>query len=987
MISKRPKFFKYFVFNLPMMVLIILGLPLNFLMAQGWEKVFGGNNDDEGRALIETRDRGFLVAGFSNSSMEDPTDRDFDIFILRTDVEGELLWSKYYDEGYEERAYDMVEAQDGGFIIVGDFIDVIGGDKDLYIMKIDKDGKFLWSKTYGRSGDDSGNEIVVDNDGNYVIAGNSFKDETNQDQDFYILKIDQEGNEIWSKTLGTERDDSALAITTINDGYAVIGKTRNDIGVDNNILFYRLSDEGAVKWFKEIKTNQNEEGKDIISTKDGQLIISGFIGDNADVYLAKYSDEGVKIWDNSYDIAGFAEEGESLMELENGNIVIAGFAEVAADNVDFLIMAVDREGAVLWKNTTGQAQKIDFASDLVVTADGGFAFTGWVSNDISGVDNDLSLIKTDGNGQTFTSFISGSIFVDGCNDFQPTGDLPLKDWIIKAENEHHTFYGSTDENGFYSIKVDTGNYKIDAFPINSYWKPCVPGGYFVNVENFYSTIDRPIPVTAEINCPFMEVNVSTPFLAECSEVVYNVQYCNLGTSVGEDAYIEVELDDKLSFESSSMPFASQTASKYIFELGDVAVSQCGSFTINTSLACEGIASGQAALVSATIFPDTICTEPDPNWDQSSIIVSGVCLEDSIQFIIANVGDGDMISPRASVVVIQDVIFLKDNFQLKSGNSKSINVPKGQGSTYRIIAEQSEGHPGRSYPTIAVEGCPGDTVDNLETGYVTIFSEDDRNPYKSIDVQEINNNPSKEAVALRGYPKGYGDERFISTDTDLKYTISFSNPGLDTVNQIVIRDTLPEGLDIASVVPGPSSHPYEFKIYDGGILKFTFNQISLAPLDSSTELLPTSKGYITYTVKQIPGNTPGTTISNSAAVYFTDLDYIETNREVYTVGGELTDFVVDGTITSVPPDLGFSSDFKVKIQPNPFVTKTTFTIQSSKPYKVVDFILYDVTGRVMRIEKFSGTEYEFSREHLVAGMYFYSMLIEGNRISSGKILIE
>ena len=949
---------------------------VNFSMAQGWEKLFGGNKLDEGYSIIETDDRGYVIVGVSESF---GADNDQDLYIFKTDVDGQLMWSRVYDEGFRERGYKVIQTKDRGFVIIGDFQPNNSIDVNLYLVKVDIDGKFLWSRNYGGAGDQVGVDLVEDDNGDLILFGTTKDTDTNND-DYLIIRTNSRGEMIWTKTYGTEFKDRLVAATKINDGYAILGNTKNGTGFDNDIQITRIDQSGAIKWQKGIQTDENEEGKDILGTRNGELVISGLSKNEADALVARYDDTGQRKWTKTFDVAGFTESGEAIIEKPNGEIVIGGQAETSSVNVDFFLLGMDPNGNELWRNITGDVLNTDFAYDLVSTADGGYAFTGSIGKVLTFF-TDVALVKTDGEGNTLTSFISGNIFVESCNDFQPNGDIPLEDWVVEAKSNKETFYGTTNAAGEYQIRVDTGEYEVKVFPVNNYWKTCVPGGYIVNVGEFYDTITRPFPITAEINCPYLEIDISTPFLAECSEVIYTVNYCNLGTAPALDAYVDITFDDKLSFVSSSIPFSSQIASKYTFDLGDITVSQCGSFTINTSIACEGIAAGQAALVSAHIFPDTVCTEPDPNWDRSSLIVNGICKGDSIEFLIQNVGKGDMITPRQAIVVEEDVIFIREDVKLKADEIMSIIIP-ATGKTYRIIAEQSIGHPGRSYPTLAIEGCSEDTND-ISTGYALQFPEDDRNPYISIDAKEIFK--LDEAVQLRGYPKGYGDEGFISPNTDLKYTIVFSNSSFDTVNHVVIRDTFPEGLDISGITFGASSHPYDYEIYDEGIIKITFDDIILAPLDSSATLRPTSMGYITFSIKQKPGISLGTSIKNSAAVFFENLTPVITNTVTHTID-EYNNFIIDGTISSIP-DLGFSSDYNVKIQPNPFSSSALFTIDSDKDLSKVDFRLYDVTGRIIKADQFNGKNYRLSRKGLNGGIYFYSMMIKGNRISSGKILIE
>lgn len=970
-----------------LLALVVFSLSIGQVSGQGWERIFGGTKIDEGYEVIETRDLGYLVVGFSESF---GGDNDLDVYVLKTDIDGTEEWSFEYDEAYIEHAYDAIEAPDGGIIVVGDIINNVGEKKEIYILKIDPEGKFLWSKQYGLPEmDEVGRKVARGIGGGYIITGETVNPET-EDQDVLVLKIDENGEEEWLRSFGTAKDDRGQCVVTLDDQYIVAGYSENPGGVDNDIKIFTLDRGGNVLSEQEIKSNEDENVLDMIATRDGGFAITGYVSNNNNALIAKFNAKSQQEWLSSIDLFGLADQGQSIIELKNGHFIIAGFTEQNEINVDFFLAEFDRTGNEIWVNSTGNPVRTDFAGGLTVASNGGYVFTGRSAKVLDFFD-DVVLIKTDRNGDTFTSFIEGNIYGgEACNNFIPNGDLPLEGWLVRADGQDKSFFGTSNAQGDFSIRVDTGEYHVTVYPINNYWKPCVPGGYIVNVNRFYSTTEINFPITGEINCPYLEVDVSTPFLAPCDEPIeYTVSYCNLGTAVAEDAYVEVSIDDELTFNASSIAYNQQTDNKYYFDLGDLPVSHCGNFTINTSLTCETpIAQGQAMLVSARIFPDTICTEPDPNWDGSSVIVRGQCQGDSLYFEIENVGEGSMQAPKNYIVIEENVIFFEEPFQLDVNEVLSMEPIEATGKTYRIVAEQSDGHPGRSFPTFALEGCGGDGT-NFSTGLLAQFREDDLDPFVSVDVQEYN--PSSEVAILRGYPKGYGEEGLISPQTDITYTITFSNFGVDTVDRVVIRDTLPKSLDVSSFVPGASSHPYTYEIYGEGIVKFTFSKISLVPIGSSaTYEQRASSGFVTFTLSQNPENPKGATITNRAAIFFENQKPVSTNKTLNIVQ-EFPGYVEDRT--NFIPDQRFGSDFKVVIAPNPFVDYTNIEVAVPENWnqsmsESVYFEVFDMVGRKIKSDYFFISDtYRFFRGQLSRGLYAYRLSLKGEIIGSGKLLIE
>ena len=955
------------------------------IYGQGWERILGGTKLDEGTDIIETIDRGYLVVGYSESF---GADNDLDVYLVKTDVEGELVWGFDYDQGFIEHAYSVLEMEDGSILVVGDIIENAGDDKDVLLLNIDKEGKLIWSKKYGEDEiSEAGRSISRGIDGGYIIAGEAL-DLTTQDEDFFILKVDQNGNEVWKKSFGTTKDDQGRSIATLEKQYVLAGISENSEGFDNDIILYGLDVAGNELWDNEIKSNENEEVFEVIPCQQNTFAVTGFLTDNNDALIAKYDERGQQIWLNSFDGNGLADQGRSIVELKDGSIVMAGITEKSPLNVDFFLVGVSADGEELWRNSTGNPLSTDFSTGITKTVDGGYVFTGRTSQFLDFFD-DIVLIKTDSQGDTYTSFLAGNIFQDDCNLFDPSGNLPLENWLVKAEKPGGTFFGSTDKDGFYNIRLDTGMYNVTVFPVNNYWKPCVPGGYVVNINEFYDTTSRNFPITAEINCPYMEVNVSVPFLNDCRKPLdYTVSYCNLGTALARDAFIELTIDDKLTLTSSSVAYAKKIDNTYTFNIGNVAVSECGSFTISTSLTCEGIVPIESYTVQAHIFPDTICTEPDPNWDKSSVIVQGTCQGNSLLFQIENVGDGNMVDARNFIVIEENVIWLEGEFELDANEAFEIPIVNPEGRTYRIVAEQSEGHPGRSFPTVALEAC-GVPEDGVETsrGFVTQFREDDLNSSVSINVQEYN--PSNEVASLRGYPKGYGAEGVIDQETDITYTISFSNFTLDTIDRVIIRDTLPATLDISTVIPGASSHPYTFEIYDQGIIKFTFSKISLIPFDSSANNpSSTSNGFVTFQVSQNPENPQGSVIFNRAAIFFENYAPLITNGTIHSI--DVFPGYVEQNTTAIPEFV--REKVRITIQPNPFIEETMITIVDEQQLLAINtpvrFELFDMVGRQITTDYFTvNNPYRFSRGQLGGGLYLYRLSQNGELLGSGKILIE
>ncbi len=950
--------------------------------AQGWQYTFGGNKEDQGAIVRETIDHGFIALGFSES-FEGVNNSDIDIYIVRTDVDGTPIWTKVYDEGFSERPADLIELEDG-YLILATMRPSFTSNDQLYLLNIDRRGNKRWSKILQSNTDDSAVAFTpaINGDG-YLIAARTFDDEGNSGEDNLLALVDAEGQEVWRKSNGTQKNDVFRGIVPVSDGYILAGNSPviSPTSSKNDIVLYKYDANGNSIWTKAYgEASEAEEVNDLILTSDGNIVITGTVESSDRLLVAKFDMSGDSIWFKKHFVTDVDNIGNEVIELPDGGFAVVGLAFLDLTDSDILIMRFNSEGEQMWFSLVGDKGKQDFGESIAATQDGGFIVTGYNGKDFAFI-NDLILMKLDGTGNVVTNQISGTIkyFADGCDGLDSLA-VPLDDWLVVAESADQTYFITTDSNGFYTAKVDTGTYTIKTLPPNNLWDVCEPEIHIVALNQFYDTTEINFGVTAGADCPAMQVDVTTPYLINCENAIYTVSYCNLGPGIGEAAYIEVDIDEDLTFISSSIAPSSQDGSSLTFQLGDIGSMECGDFMITAQLACEGIVNGQATLVSAHIYPDTVCEGVD-NWSGASIQVSGECDTETgtMNFRIRNVGEANMIRQRNYFIVEDQIMFRTAPFQLPRFDEEVIPIQSIDGATYRLIAEQEEGHPGQSYPTVAIEGCVTEG-EPFNVGMVTQFPEDEANSFQAVDVQEVLAIGS--GVLMRGYPKGYQDS-IIDQNTEIEYTIIFENTGSEIIDRVVIRDTMSSALDVSSITLGASSHPYEFEIYNDGILKITFDEIQLQPGGSTEEA--NSRGFVQFRIAQKPVNDVGIVIENGATVYFDYAAPQPTNVIRHTIG--CTDIVNTGCIISdVRPGPGNPEGLTIKVSPNPFFESTSFEIIGTV-FDAVEFSVYDVTGKLVRTDRFRGNNYDFYRRSLPGGMYLYQMRSEGRVIATGKVVIR
>jgi len=169
-------------------VLVVLFSTFSSAMTSTWQKTFGGSKWDEAGAIIPTKDNGFIVTGLTFSFGNGKGD----VYLIKIDKNGNKIWQKTFGGSKNDEAYAITPTKDGGFIVAG-YTESFGNGKDVYLIKIDKNGNKIWQKTFGGSKNDEADAITSTKDGGFIVAGytDSFG---NGEYDVYLIKIDKNGN-------------------------------------------------------------------------------------------------------------------------------------------------------------------------------------------------------------------------------------------------------------------------------------------------------------------------------------------------------------------------------------------------------------------------------------------------------------------------------------------------------------------------------------------------------------------------------------------------------------------------------------------------------------------------------------------------------------------------------------------------------------------------------------------------------------------------
>ena len=253
-------------------------LKISSLGSLLWEKTFGFSGTDFGTALLATKDGGFLITGVldvsssggqGNAKSTAVNHSGGDYWVIKTDLTGNLEWSRFFGGSFTEIPLGIVETDDHNFIIAGssdsdDFnISNNLGTYDFWIIKIAPTGSLIWEKSFGGSEIDEARAITTSSDGNFMVVGDTRSSDIDVSEnkgaaDVWIVKFSTEGSLIWEKTIGGTSFDTARAIyKTQDNGFLIAGSSRSlDNDFENNgqndALILKIDSNGSLLWQKTI---------------------------------------------------------------------------------------------------------------------------------------------------------------------------------------------------------------------------------------------------------------------------------------------------------------------------------------------------------------------------------------------------------------------------------------------------------------------------------------------------------------------------------------------------------------------------------------------------------------------------------------------------------------------------------------------------------------------------------------------------------------
>jgi hypothetical protein len=203
-----------------------------------WARSYGGVGADEAFSSTTVTASGYVLAGAHEPGRGANV---YEVLLLKTNVKGQLEWGKTFGGSGYNRASMVIQTADGGYAIAGDTYEFGAGQSDVLLIKVGNKGQLQWAQTYGSARHEHAHSLLQANDGGFVIVGSTSRTNANK-ADAVILTIDSDGNLIWAKTFGGAGEDQAFSVIETKPGaYAVLGDTESREEGNKDIFLLKYS--------------------------------------------------------------------------------------------------------------------------------------------------------------------------------------------------------------------------------------------------------------------------------------------------------------------------------------------------------------------------------------------------------------------------------------------------------------------------------------------------------------------------------------------------------------------------------------------------------------------------------------------------------------------------------------------------------------------------------------------------------------------------
>jgi hypothetical protein len=347
-----------------------------------WIKNLGASRVEEyANAMQPTSDGGFIIAGQTGLLLGVPGE----VWLVRTDAAGDTLWTKKYGGAGREEGHAVQQTGDGGFIIAGTTTSYGAGRTDAWLIRTNAAGDTVWTKTYGGSSEDYAEAVELTADGGFIITGNTFYPGS-VNSDLWLIRADATGDTLWTRTFGGPGIEQGKSVQQTSDGgFVVTGRLSSFSAIgQSDVWLIRTDADGDSLWTRSFAgpgpSWSFDYGNAVQQTIDGGFVVvgstdNGSITVGSDVFLIRTDANGDTLWTRAYAGIG-SDEGHAIQETAGGGFIIAGETySPSTSDTDLLLIRTDAAGDTLWTKIVSDS-RYEAGYAVRQISDGGFVIAG-----------------------------------------------------------------------------------------------------------------------------------------------------------------------------------------------------------------------------------------------------------------------------------------------------------------------------------------------------------------------------------------------------------------------------------------------------------------------------------------------------------------------------------------------------------------------------------------------------------------------------------
>lgn len=345
-----------------------------------WSRTYGGSYSDYCYSVRQTADNGFVLAGYTTHTSFGPED----FYLVKTNANGLPQWERSYGGPSVDVCWQIRPVAAGGYILAGSSQSYGAGTQDGWIVRVDESGDSLWSKTYGGAGWDEIYSVDPTDDGGFILGGYTGSFGMGA-FDFWLIKTDANGDTTWTRTFGYSNDgEFATSVLQVSDGgYLISGFKGNFTPTNTYFWIVRTDAAGDSIWSARPALGECFAMRE---TRDGGIVLIGIDqeGDGGDARVIKLDGSGNTVW--MRDIGGdFEDLGSVIEQTHDGGYICAGYTRSwGAGTRDVWVFKLDADGDSLWSTTIGGAD-FESCSSIQQLADGSYLLAGGTQSFGSGM--------------------------------------------------------------------------------------------------------------------------------------------------------------------------------------------------------------------------------------------------------------------------------------------------------------------------------------------------------------------------------------------------------------------------------------------------------------------------------------------------------------------------------------------------------------------------------------------------------------------------